>query len=355
MIRPAITLLLCLLCLCLNSLPSRAVSPAAYDQALAEVQNALLSQSQALRAGQVPPGEAPALVAQRTLGLIRSVETAGGPPQAVDAGRLIDTVRSADALHGPEKKAAVFEAINQQISTLRQALVRPGTPAGSRDSAATVRSARSVLAADEFASDPPPPPSWVQRTMNSLDRWLSRLFSRPTPNPAPMQPVNPNLLQGFFILIIAAALGALIYLLVNVLGQRGAKARPLGLAEEEAVLVEARDNDSLLALAEQQAKAGDYRRAFRLVYLAALVALDTGGVLRFDRSKTNWEYLRALRSAGRGDIYQALTPLTREFDQVWYGFSRTDSSQYAHALAQYHALQAASSPLFSAVQNRAKA
>ena len=117
------------------------------------------------------------------------------------------------------------------------------------------------------------------------------------------------------------------------------KARPLALDEEEAVLMEARDNDSLLALAEQQAKTGDYRRAFRLVYLASLVTLDTDGVLRFDRSKTNWEYLRALRASGRGDVYTALTPLTREFDQVWYGLAPTDSSQYAWALAQYRALK----------------
>ena len=36
-----------------------------------------------------------------------------------------------------------------------------------------------------------------------------------------------------------------------------------------------------------------------------------------------------------------MTPLTREFDQVWYGFAYADASHYARALAQYQALLAA--------------
>ena len=344
-------LILCLLS-GLAPLPSFAVTPAAYDQALAQVQFALNSQAQATRAGQVAAGEAPLLVAQRVLGPIHTVETLGSSPQPVDSGQLIDSIRSADATHGSEAKAVAFEALNRQITALRRALVRSGKPFNNLNPTETVRLAQSVLAGDEFASDPPPPPSVAERLAEWLDRWLARLFSHPSPTTPPIHPVNPAVLQGFFIAVLAVIFAVLVYFLVKALGQQGVRAKPLGLAEEEAVLVEARDNQSLLALAEQQAKTGDYRRAFRLVYLAALVALDDGGVLRFDRSKTNWEYLRALRAAGRADIYQALTPLTREFDQVWYGFSRTDASQYTQALTQYHALLAAPNPAQSVPQNQ---
>lgn len=330
--------LIYLLLLGLAARPSHAVPAAAYDQALAKVESALISQAQAIRAGQVPPGESAVLVAQRELGPIHSVETINGLPQLVDTGRLIDAVRMADAAHGSEAKAPAFEALKRQISTLRDALGLSGERGNHSNLPNAVRSARAVLSSDEFASDPPPPPSVAERAAEWLDRWISRLFSHPSPTTPPMQPVNPAVLQGIFIAILAALFAVLVYFLVKAISLRGARAKPLGLAEEEAVLMEARDNNSLLALAEQQAKAGDYRRAFRLVYLAALVTLDDGGVLRFDRSKTNWEYLRALRTAGRSDIAQALTPLTREFDQVWYGFSRTDASHYAHALTQHQAL-----------------
>lgn len=334
---------------------SYAVPPSEYDHALIAVQNSLTEQSQALRAGQVPTGEAPLLTAQRILGPIRRVEAPGEPPQSVDAAQLIDAVRAADSLHGADKKADALEAVDRQIAVLRTSLMSSRNSGRGVDTAETLNSVRSVLAADEFASDPPPPPSFAQKAAAWLDHWLSTLFSRRNPNPPPMQPINPSVLQAIFIVIVAAAFAALVYILIKTLGQRGAKASPLGLAEEEEVLVQARDNDSLLALAEQRAKEGDYRLAFRLVYLAALVALDSGGVLRFDKSKTNWEYLRALRTAGRSDIYFALTPLTREFDQVWYGFCRTDASQYAHALAQYHALLAASPVPQSSAQKTVKA
>ena len=91
---------------CLVSAASQAVPLSDYDHALAGVQAALTDQVEALRVGQIPSGEAPLLVAQHLLGPIRSVESPGGLPQTVDADRLIDSVRIADALHGADKKVA---------------------------------------------------------------------------------------------------------------------------------------------------------------------------------------------------------------------------------------------------------
>ncbi len=83
--------------------------------------------------------------------------------------------------------------------------------------------------------------------------------------------------------------------------------------------------------------------AIGIIVAAGVVAiLVASGVLRFDRSKTNWEYLRALRASGRSDVYDAMTPLTREFDRLWYGFATADRADYTRALAQYDAFQVAS-------------
>ena len=312
-----------------------AATPAQYDGALAQVQAALVSQAQAIQADEVPSGEAPSLLAQQTLGPIRSIEAPGRAPVPVDSSRLVAAIQAAEAVKDVVKKVDALGAVGGQITTLRDQIAHAGL---APDPLAAQRAARAVLARPEFGSDLPPPPSLAERLAAWLDRVLAR-FQPATPN-ANLPTVNPRIILGILIVIAAAAFAVLVGVIVQAIGRRSIRSRPLALEEEEAVLVEARDNQSLLALAEQQAKAGDYRRAFRLVYLAALVALDTGGVLRFDRSKTNWEYLRALRAAGRGDIYAALTPLTREFDQVWYGFAATDASHYARALAQYQALLA---------------
>jgi hypothetical protein len=282
----------------------------------------------------ISSGQPPSLVAQQALGPIHAIEMPGRAPQLVDTSQLVAAIQAAEALKNPDEKVAALAALDSQIALLRQAVAKAPTASSP---AAMTASARAVLAAPEFASDPPPPPSFADR----LAAWLDK-FSRPHATPNVNTPnVNPNVILGILIAIAAAAFAVLVAVLVQAIGRREARARPLALDEEEAVLMEARDNDSLLALAEQQAKAGDFRRAFRLVYLASLIALDTNGVLRFDRSKTNWEYLRALRASGRGDVYSALTPMTREFDQIWYGFAHADASHYSRALAQYHALHAA--------------
>jgi len=311
-----------------------AATPQEYDRALGQVQVSLVSQSQALQAQVISSGPSPSLVAQQTLLPIHAVGATGQVPVLVDTSQLVAAISSAEALKDPDQKQSALEAVSRQIGLLRQTIVQ--TPAQASP-AATVLSARGVLSRPEFASDPPPPPSVADK----LATWLDKLFQPRTPQTSTAPNANPNVILGILIAIAAAAFAVLVAVLVQAIGRREARARPLALDEEEAVLVEARDNNSLLALAEQQAKLGDYRRAFRLVYLASLVALDTNGVLHFDRSKTNWEYLRLMRASGRGDVYTALTPLTREFDQVWYGFALADASQYARALAQYHALQAA--------------
>lgn len=313
--------------------PLSAETPQEYDRALAQVQSALGSQSEALQAGVISQGQPPSLVAQQVLGPIHSVGLPGRAPTLVNTGPLVAAIGAAESIKDTDTKSDTLDALAQQIALLRSSLQ---TASVTSDPAAALTSAKAVLAGPEFASDPPPPPSLADR----ISAWLDKLFQPRRPTRTPAGPnINPKVVEGILITICAIAFAILVGVLVQAIGRREAKARPLALDEEEATLVEARDNNSLLALAEQQAQSGDYRRAFRLVYLASLVTLDTDGVLRFDRSKTNWEYLRALRASGRGDVYTALTPLTREFDQVWYGFSPTNSSQYTWALAQYHALK----------------
>ena len=311
-----------------------AATPQEYDRALGQVQAALTRQSQALGAQVISSGPSPSLVAQQALLPIHAVGAAGQVPVLVNTSPLVAAIGTAERLKDTDQKLSALEAVSRQIGLLRQTLAQtpPQVPA------TAVSSARAVLARPEFASDPPPPPSVADKLAAWLDKLLRRRSSPQTPN---VPNANPKVILGILIAIASGAFAVLVAVLVQAIGRREARARPLALDEEETALVEARDNNSLLALAEQQAKAGDYRRAFRLVYLASLVALDTNGVLRFDRSKTNWEYLRAMRASGRSDVYAALTPLTREFDQVWYGFAPADASQYARALAQYHALQSA--------------
>jgi hypothetical protein len=61
--------------------------------------------------------------------------------------------------------------------------------------------------------------------------------------------------------------------------------------------------------------------------------------VRLNRSKTNWEYLRALRLGSYNRLYEALLPLTRDFDRIWYGFAVATADDYERSLQQYEKIR----------------
>jgi hypothetical protein len=77
--------------------------------------------------------------------------------------------------------------------------------------------------------------------------------------------------------------------------------------------------------AEESAQAGDYRSAIRYRCLGVLLALDEAGMLTFDRTATNREYL----FRAPGTIHDDLQPLLDRFDQIWYGDSPTNANEWA--------------------------
>jgi hypothetical protein len=96
------------------------------------------------------------------------------------------------------------------------------------------------------------------------------------------------------------------------------------------------DPDVLAAAAKDLAAAGQLRRAYRAIFLAILLRLDKQGLIRFDRSRTNGEYLRSLRS--RPEIFTWMRPLTNEFDVRWYGERSVEEQDFRRALRAYEGL-----------------
>lgn len=61
---------------------------------------------------------------------------------------------------------------------------------------------------------------------------------------------------------------------------------------------------------------GEYTLAVRLYYLAALKELSTRKDIRWQKDKTNLDYLREMRSSEHFEAFKALTSI---FERVWYG------------------------------------
>lgn len=90
---------------------------------------------------------------------------------------------------------------------------------------------------------------------------------------------------------------------------------------------------AMTAQAAKLAAAGDYRGAFKAAYLASIANLDEIRALRFERSRTNWEYLRELKSGGHEKYLDELYPLTKAFDRKIYGRESCSKDDYLNAMS----------------------
>lgn len=94
----------------------------------------------------------------------------------------------------------------------------------------------------------------------------------------------------------------------------------------------------LIKQAAMMADAGNYRAAFRAAYIASIAYLDGVCALRFERSRTNWEYMRELKRGGHEKPYLELQPITLDFDRKIYGRETCTMQDYLNAAAVYEHL-----------------
>lgn len=98
--------------------------------------------------------------------------------------------------------------------------------------------------------------------------------------------------------------------------------------------------------ADESAAEGDYRGAIRYRCLAVLLALDEAGMLVFDRTATNREYL----FRAPGPLHDDLQALLSRFEEIWYGNSPTNADEWSRYTARAATLESHITP-----QSRAKA
>ncbi len=82
-----------------------------------------------------------------------------------------------------------------------------------------------------------------------------------------------------------------------------------------------------LARAETAVESNDFRGALRYLYLSAILHLQERGILPYDNSLTNREYLH--QSPADVDLQETLGPAVSVFDEVWYGHKPCDAETVA--------------------------
>lgn len=259
-------------------------------------------------------------------------QPAGTVPAALDD--LANQWAGVDAISLPDSSSSLIDTsslvsqlrqrppdlieLHNVFSALRQAhQVRPTRGFGSTDLAAL----QAVLKRPEFQWNQPVSPlqAFLDNLREKFIEWLNSLFGQ--------NGVSIPIPGGEIITIVASIVLVivLIYVFRSLFGDLIVESR---LNEDQLPGDELLTAETALQRAKEISQTGDYRTAVRYLYLSSLLLLDERGLLRFDRSKTNREYLRSVASYPH--LSEPLREVIDVFDRVWYGFRTLDEYEFRH-------------------------
>lgn len=142
-------------------------------------------------------------------------------------------------------------------------------------------------------------------------------------------PLGWMLLAGLLLAVVAVAVVLWRQRSPATPGEAPAEDVPLPPTEAPAFQPEEQSAAELSRRAEALARRGEYLEALRCFYLAALTRLHEKELIRYERTRTNGEYLRQLRAAEEArEVAGAFGRLTRLFDRKWYGDRAANADDY---------------------------
>jgi hypothetical protein len=187
----------------------------------------------------------------------------------------------------------------------------------------------------------------VGRALRAVIDWFERQFRRNQPAAADPRgsssmPVLRLLLYGF----IAVAVLLIVWVVWLII--RGARRQPRAVLQAQpvgAAVPDLRDEnvqaadlptDGWLAMAREQSARGEWRLAWRALYLALLSRLAADGLIALAKFKTNLDYEREVRrhALSRTEIITRFAARRRGFEAVWYGRTIPDAAEIKAWMAE---------------------
>jgi hypothetical protein len=190
--------------------------------------------------------------------------------------------------------------------------------------------------------------SWVRDRWNDLRDWLGDLWpDRKTEKTAPGAASGIGALELLMWVFVVLGAGLLIAVVVLAWRRRRLFRAPTIVArsviipavpdlQDEATQAAQLPMGGWLALAREQLDRGEWRLAWRALYLATLARLGSQGFLSLARSKTNLDYEREVRRRawGQPDTVSWFAARRGGFEAVWYGRAVVEETQAREWLAE---------------------
>ena len=141
---------------------------------------------------------------------------------------------------------------------------------------------------------------------------------------APRSQLDINLRHVLITLGCILLVGVSIFFIQQIRGNLVAEARD---EATESTMENVATEQAALTQSEKAAESKNFREALRFLYLSAVFHLQERGILTYDKSLTNLEYLHTLQT--RAELQNALQPAIQVFDDVWYGYKSCDADTVA--------------------------
>lgn len=198
------------------------------------------------------------------------------------------------------------------------------------------RELRQILASPEYS---PVKPSlfdrWMERASKAVGNGIKRFLGWIVGHLTFGESGTAGVIATIGAWLVAIGFVVLLWLVIRKLAASG---QAQGDAPPGTASCDMPSAKPLIRQAAKLAETGDYRGAFRAAYLASIAYLDEIRALRFERSRTNWEYLRELQQGGHERPHGELRPLTADFDRKIYGRETCGREDYLKAAAVYDRL-----------------
>jgi hypothetical protein len=216
---------------------------------------------------------------------------------------------------------AAGDTRHESLDRLRQRLVAIRAEVSPADAAAKVdlsapagwqEKLAEVLSRPEFKKREPEE-DWRLRLIRWLRDKLGFLFPRATTRAV------DKALRWIIYVLAGATLVAVAFILVRAaLPLLLARDRPTARGPARSVEAKAETQETLLALADARARAGEFRGAAQAIFRWMLLGLHRAGRLQYDPALTNREHLARLKTDAA--VRAAFERVCRQFELVWYGF-----------------------------------
>ncbi len=224
-----------------------------------------------------------------------------------------------------------LERLRHRLLAVRSEMTPAGAAAGAgaRPRTGWREKLSQVLSRPEFKKRQPGD-DWRERVMQWLREKLGFLFPRSTTRTV------GSTLSGILYVLAGVTLVAVLVFLVRAALPLFTRHRRRARPQAPTAPAKVETPESLLALADARARAGDLRGAAQALFRWMLLGLHRAGRLEYDPALTNREHLARLKGDAR--VRETFERLSRQFELAWYGFQPVAPEDFAAFRADCHRL-----------------